>query len=236
MVAIFFAGLVAGTVHVITGPDHLAAVAPLALSQRQKSWLLGARWGGGHASGVILVAILAWAFREIFPVEMFSNWCERLVGVMLIGIGLWGLRKMFRFELHAHEHSHQHSQHSHNHSHDHLHEDGPHWHVHAHRTGHHQDPSHAHSHAAVAVGVLHGLAGGSHFLGVLPALAMPTRWAAAVYLLAFGIGTIITMAGYSFAFGSIGSRTQNSGIKFYKYALATCSWAAIVVGGYWLVF
>ena len=43
------------------------------------------------------------------------------------------------------------------------------------------------------MGVLHGVAGTSHFLGVLPALAMPTRAAALVYIAAFGGGSILAM-------------------------------------------
>ena len=43
-----------------------------------------------------------------------------------------------------------------------------------------------HGRAAFAVGTLHGLAGSSHLLGILPALAMPSDLAAGIYLLLFG--------------------------------------------------
>ena len=38
-------GIVAGIVHVLTGPDHLAAVAPLAVRRPKRAWLPGVRWG-----------------------------------------------------------------------------------------------------------------------------------------------------------------------------------------------
>ena len=37
------------------------------------------------------------------------------------------------------------------------------------------DPRLSHAHASFCLGVLHGVAGSSHFFGVLPALALPMR-------------------------------------------------------------
>jgi len=51
-------GLLAGGVHVLSGPDHLAAVAPLAVQDRS-AWRSGLRWGLGHSSGVLLVGVLS---------------------------------------------------------------------------------------------------------------------------------------------------------------------------------
>ncbi len=217
LLPILSAGVIAGAAHVFMGPDHLAAVAPLALVERNRSWVLGVRWGLGHASGVILVALVAWLFRELLPVELFSSHCERLVGVMLIGIGVWGLRKALRFKLHVHEHSHG---------------DEPHLHLHAHHSSHKK--THVHTHASLVVGILHGLAGGSHFLGVLPALAMPTQQAAAVYLVAFGVGTVVAMASFSLILGIVGAKFEASGAKWFKRLMAVSSGASIAVGGYWL--
>jgi len=217
---ILLAGFVAGSVHVVTGPDHLVAVAPLALNQGRQSWLLGIRWGLGHASGVITVAVAAWLLRELLPIESFSAGCERLVGVMLIGIGLWGLRKALKFKLHVHEHTHLNDTHQH---------------LHLHRAHSNHARSHVHTHAAFGVGIMHGLAGGSHFLGVLPALAMPTQLAAGIYLLSFGAGTVLAMTGFSIVFGMIGSKLTSSGAKYFKGAMATCASTAIAVGGYWVI-
>ena len=36
-----FAGLSAGGLHVLAGPDHLAAVAPLAADSSRRRWLAG---------------------------------------------------------------------------------------------------------------------------------------------------------------------------------------------------
>ena len=46
------AGLIASILHVIAGPDHLAAVAPFAIESKRKAWkiglFLGYRTFGGH--------------------------------------------------------------------------------------------------------------------------------------------------------------------------------------------
>jgi hypothetical protein len=48
-------GLTLGAVQVWMGPDHLAAIAPLAVRRARRAWLPGARWGLGHSAGVVLV-------------------------------------------------------------------------------------------------------------------------------------------------------------------------------------
>src|SRR5436309_14014035 len=90
---IIAAGIGAGLVHVFSGPDHLAAIAPLAMKRQRGAWLTGFRWGMGHASGVAVVGILSLILRGVLPIDLISSWGDRLVGVVLIGIGLWTLRK-----------------------------------------------------------------------------------------------------------------------------------------------
>src|SRR3954471_6888587 len=107
-------GALAGLVHVLTGPDHLAAVAPLAASDRERGWIAGWTWGIGHASGVVVVAVIAILLRGMLPpVAVLSAWGERLVGVALIAIGLWALRRNARLRPARHAHGTV--------SHDHLH-------------------------------------------------------------------------------------------------------------------
>lgn len=91
IVLALIAGLTAGFFHVLAGPDHLAAVAPLAVDGDRAAWRAGLSWGLGHTSGVMLVGLLLLAFRELIPVEALSAASERVVGVALLGVGLWGL-------------------------------------------------------------------------------------------------------------------------------------------------
>jgi uncharacterized membrane protein YfcA len=88
----FFAGLAAGLLHVFSGPDHLAAVAPLAADTERAQWRTGLQWGIGHTIGVLAIAALLLLIREQLPLETISANSERLVGVALILVGAWGFR------------------------------------------------------------------------------------------------------------------------------------------------
>lgn len=214
-------GLVAGAAHVVTGPDHLTAVAPLAVRNPRGAWLPGVRWGFGHSAGVGLVGLLSLWLRGLIPMSLLSTWGERFVGVMLFGIGLWALRRALKHNIHAHEHLHDNQQHVH-------------FHVHHRREEHQSERAHLHAHAAFGIGTLHGLAGSSHFLGVLPALAFPTTVEAVAYLISFGAGTICAMAGFSWGMGWMATRFANRGLQIYRGLMGACAVAAMGVGCFWL--
>ena len=220
-------GLVAGLIHVFSGPDHLAAIAPLSVHQRGRGrgWITGARWGLGHATGVILVGILSLWLRERLPSAWLSNWAERLVGMTLIGIGCWGIRKAFTRRMHTHEHVHDGRAHMHIHVHE------P---VSAHGPAHGASRAHFHTHAAFAVGTLHGLAGSSHLLGVLPSLWLPTKAQTIGYLLAYGLGSILAMAVFSSIMTVAATRFAFSGTGAYRALTVGCSAAAVMIGACWI--
>jgi hypothetical protein len=214
MMLIALSGAIAGAFHVLSGPDHLAAVAPLALASRARAWREGWRWGVGHTSGVLVVATLALALREVLPpADLISSWGERLVGAALIGIGVWSLVRALRIGPLAHSHG------SLAHGHTHV-QAGPKW---ARRLGH--------PHASFAMGVLHGAAGSSHVLGIVPALALPSTSASLLYLTMFGGGSIVAMAAFAACVGRV--RPLNAG-AFERTLMAACGALAIVVGAFWV--
>ncbi len=215
------AGLLAGLVHTLIGPDHIAAVAPLA-ADGQKKWAVGFRWGIGHSFGAISVGAMAIALREYINVEMVSTHAETVVGITLIAIGLWGIKKAFSNNVHEHHHTHDDSSHSHTHAH--ISEDNEKVLI-----------THQHTHAAFAVGVLHGFAGGAHILGVLPALALPTLISSAFYLLFFGIGTIAAMTGFATLIGMSAGKLAEGGYVSYRGFLSGCSALTICVGAFWII-
>jgi hypothetical protein len=101
----FFAGLAAGLLHVFSGPDHLAAVAPLAADSDRAQWRTGLQWGVGHTIGVLLIAYLLLLVREQLPLDAISAYGERLVGVALILVGGWGVWKASRTGFKPHSHA-----------------------------------------------------------------------------------------------------------------------------------
>jgi ABC-type nickel/cobalt efflux system permease component RcnA len=213
-------GLLAGVVHVLTGPDHLAAVAPIAADSRGRAWSAGLMWGIGHSSGTWLLAAVAIAFREAIRVDVVSEWSERVVGVVLIGVGLWALRRVLIGHVHAHNHTHGGVTHVHIHAHAHPHAPGT-------------ARPHVHKHGALGIGTLHGLAGTSHLLGILPALALPTRSGAVVYIVAFGVGSIIAMTAFASVLGLVLDGTP-MGRRMYRGVMLGTALFAIALGCYWL--
>jgi len=215
-------GTIAGLAHVLSGPDHLAAIAPLALKRERRAWLTGLRWGAGHAAGVVTVGILSLLLRGMLPIDLISSWSDRLVGALLIGIGLWTLRNAL--QVHAHEHSHGGETHAH-------------IHMHGGRVDaktHEKPRSHLHTHAAFGIGSLHGLAGSSHFLAIIPSLAMPSTALAITYLVAYGLGTVLAMVAFASAISSLSTRfARAAGV--YRGCLFACSTAAIVIGAAWIL-
>jgi hypothetical protein len=101
----FFAGLAAGLLHVFSGPDHLAAVAPLAADGDRNHWRTGLQWGFGHTAGVLMIATLLLIVREQLPLEAISAYSERIVGVALIAVGSWGIWKASRTTIKTHSHA-----------------------------------------------------------------------------------------------------------------------------------
>ncbi|MFL6196135.1 MAG: High-affinity nickel transporter [Thermoanaerobaculia bacterium] len=199
------AGLSAGLIHALSGPDHLSAVAPLVINETRRRWRMGLFWGIGHSLGVWMVGLIALALRGVLPVESLSSWSERLVGAVLIAVGLWGLRRAFVARLpHAHPVEERNT---------------------AGRPGR----------VAVWIGGLHGLAGSSHILGLLPALALPSRAASLAYVVGFGLGAVAAMTAFSSTFGLVAHRITARGQRAYQALLASFSLAAVLVGGYWLI-
>ena len=190
----FLAGLAAGLLHVFSGPDHLAAVAPLALSERGdgaavparvEGWRTGLQWGIGHTTGVLLIACLLLIIREQLPLEAISAHSERIVGIALILVGAWGAWKASRSGLMSHRHS--------------------------------------HAGASFAMGTLHGLAGSSHLFGVLPALAFATRFESVLYLAGFGAGAVAGMSAFSAVMGLVSAKIphrHSSGLLYASSAAA----------------
>ena len=101
----FFAGLGAGLLHVFTGPDHLAAVAPLAAERKKGQWRTGLQWGIGHTFGVLLIAALLLWIRDRLPLESITSASERMMGYALIAVGCWGIWKAQRTSSVWHSHS-----------------------------------------------------------------------------------------------------------------------------------
>jgi hypothetical protein len=161
-------------------PDHLVAVSTLVTEQpsaRRAAWQ-GAAWGVGHSAGLFLVAGLLVVLRLQLTAAI-ADLFELGVAVMLLGLGVRSLKRAFalRDPAHAHDHRGGATQ---------PHAHGSKWQL---------------ARRPALIGVVHGLAG-SGALTALVLAHMPSIGAALVYMLCFGVGSIVGMAGFSAAAGT----------------------------------
>lgn len=213
-------GFLIGLLHAFE-PDHVAAVATqnTKLSQRSltrlgqirsgalKSSVLGALWGAGHTSSIVLVSVLIFAFSVNIPDEMFGNF-EFGVGLMLITLGFLTYRNRgLMGQKHIHTHTHNDIVHTHAHTH---------------------DKAHSHGHKSYLIGCVHGLAG-SGSLVVLALSALHDLQNILSFVVIFGVGSIVGMILVSSAIGLPFSLTVNSQRinKILRYSIASIS---IIIG------
>jgi ABC-type nickel/cobalt efflux system permease component RcnA len=212
---IFATGLLLGLLHALE-PDHVAAVTTFAVRRpnRRAAVGFGLRWALGHGGMVLLVGTGLLLLGLQFP-PAAGTWLERLVGLVLVGLGAWTVASARRLHVHAHTHP-----------------DGvTHTHLHSHAHG----AAHAHGHGATLVGALHGLAGTAPVIALLPVVALETPWLGIGYLIAFGIGTAIAMGLYALLAGAVvGGAARRSGRLARRIAMGT-GVLTIAVGLFWLV-
>jgi len=224
-------GLLAAMIHVVAGPDHLAAVGPIALRE-DESWLIGLSWGIGHTIGMILIGILFFYFRDFIPVDFISEQSERIVGIILIIIGALVFFKLVKkktlSDKHSHIHLHQ----------DHKGESYAHFHVHQHtrNTDHnHIHPKKQAALTAAGIGTIHGFAGVSHLISLLPTMAFSHQTEAVMYLIGFALGTILSMILFSVILGFIGQTASKSSRQLPYYIInVVAASVAILVGIFWI--
>jgi ABC-type nickel/cobalt efflux system permease component RcnA len=223
------AGLIASTLHVFTGPDHLAAVMPFAVESKKKAWKIGMFWGIGHLVGMLSIGVLFIFFKELIPIEKISNHSEQLVGIVLIFIGLWAFYKIFKKNKN-HKHLHIHFENEpliHKHKHDHSHEKS---HQHTHNKTSKQS-----NFASFSIGILHGLAGVSHFLLFIPVLSFKSQIDSELYIIGFAIGIVLAMTSFAFVVGNISNKVKNAHNEMlFKGIRLAGGLFAIIIGVYWM--
>ena len=207
-------GIAAGAVHVVGGADHLVAMAPFSLNKPLSAFRHAMAWGAGHSAGVVVLALIAIGLKDLAHVEAMSSWAEFLVGVALLVVGALAVRTAFGLELHTHEHRHDGST-----EHRHL-------HLHVRGASNHR----RHVHASSGLGLLHGLAGASHLLAVIPALALPPH-AAVGYLVAYLLGSIGAMVA---VVSVVSFLTVRSGARLMPFLVGGTGALSIVTGAIWL--
>ena len=203
LAVVFAVALVLGLRHA-SDPDHLAAVSTLIASEPEdgtrRAGRLGLAWGLGHATTLAAFGLPIVLFHAYLP-EAVQRGAEALVGLMIMFLAARLLVRWRRGHFHAHPHRHGDREHRHLHPHDDR--GARHDHVHGAR--------HDHTHApearlgrspvqAFGIGLVHGM-GGSAGVGVLLLAAIPHQAEAVGALMVLALGTAVSMAALSSAFG-----------------------------------
>ncbi|KAL8540072.1 hypothetical protein ACS0TY_001601 [Phlomoides rotata] len=178
-------GFFAGCLHTLSGPDHLAALAPLSIGRtKMESAAVGALWGCGHDAGQVLFGLLFLLLKDRLHIEVIRTWGTRVVGFTLLVIGGMGIREasegavpcvaLENGECDVSEYEALTSQ---------------------------PTAKKKIGFATFATGIVHGLQPDALMM-VLPALALPSRLAGAAFLIMFLFGTVIAMGSYTVFIGS----------------------------------
>jgi len=143
----------------------------------------GVFWGLGHTLTLFLFGSTVLFLDRVLP-ERLQSGIELAVGVMLVVLGLDVLRRLAKERIHFHLHEHQ---------------DGiRHFHGHSH-AGEAVPRTHDHGHwrklplRALVIGLVHGMAGSAALI-VLTLGSAPSVAAGLLYILLFGVGSIVGMA------------------------------------------
>ncbi|KAF4358507.1 hypothetical protein F8388_005163 [Cannabis sativa] len=178
-------GFFAGCLHTLSGPDHLAALAPLSIG---RSWMesaaVGALWGCGHDAGQVIFGLIFLLLKDRLHIEVIRTWGTRVVGLTLLVIGAMGIREASEVptpcvalengecDVGVYEAL--------------------------------ENPTLGKKKigfATFATGIVHGLQPDALMM-VLPALALPSRLAGAAFLIMFLVGTVVAMGSYTVFIGS----------------------------------
>ncbi|MCO5572420.1 hypothetical protein L7F22_026175 [Adiantum nelumboides] len=207
-------GLMAGCLHTLTGPDHLAALAPLSIGRTKlESVAVGALWGCGHDAGQVIFGLLFLLLKGKLQIELLRTWGARVVGMTLLAIGITGMKEAQEAAmvpclagsssgLSANGLPHMEPV----------------------ITGKRNT-----GFATFATGIVHGLQPDALIM-ILPALALPSRVAGAAFLSMFLFGTVLSMSGYTAFIGSCSNALQKRIPRITEHLAWGSSLVAILVG------
>lgn len=215
-------GLALGIKHALDA-DHVVAVSTIVSQYRNplKATLVGIFWGIGHTTTLLLVGIAVIGFKLVIPDQLALS-MEFLVGVVLFALGVQILWQYLPKKKHTHIHDHGAEMHAHEH-------------VHLRKEGEANVQHHApRQHRSLLLGMIHGLAGSAALmLLVLSSIQSPVE--GVIYILVFGVGSILgmmvisTLIGLPFALSSGRFASLNQMVRFTAGALSVALGIFIMV-------
>lgn len=209
--ALFF-GFLLGVRHALDA-DHIVAVTTIVSRSKSliRSALVGLSWGIGHTLTLFIAGFLVLVFKLTIP-DKLSLSMEFVVGVLLVLLGVPLVRRLIMSRPHIHLHEHGDKRHLHSHSHD-------------------ESPEHGHQHIRrpLLLGMVHGLAGS----GALTLLVLSTMSSVAqglIFLLVFGVGSILGMMLFSGLIGLPFKLISGHSLRLSLWFRGAAGFLSIVLG------
>lgn len=219
LIALLSMGFTFGLLHALDA-DHVMAVSTMSSSQdgfqsrARQTFSFCARWALGHGGILCVLAAALIAFNLQLPAWLHTT-AEKLVGVILIALGLWILwsfrQNKVRLRIHAHGE-----------------------HVHAHLADASHSSKSVSDHGPVFVGITHGLAGSAPVLALLPTLEFANSTWGFLYVLLFSLGVLCMMAIFGLGFGYAQTRLIRFSTRLFEVSRLLIASVSIGFGAYWL--
>ncbi|MBS4196952.1 urease accessory protein UreH domain-containing protein [Lederbergia citri] len=164
LLSVLTLGFILGIKHAIE-PDHVIAVSTIA-SRSKKLWhasLAGVFWGIGHTATLFIIGLTLILMKNGIS-DKWSLTLEFFVGIMLVYLGIVSMLSVRRQK-----------------------ED-----MHNHHTDHKDEKKKPGYYKSLIIGLIHGLAGSAAMV-LLTMSTVHTVWHGVMFILIFGLGTIIGM-------------------------------------------
>lgn len=219
VLALLSMGFGLGMLHALDA-DHIMAVSVLSSKENQRPLLwrtlqFCGQWAIGHGVTMLVLAsvLLFWSV-QLTPIWITA--AEKVIGVVLIALGLWILWQFVqqKWLLKAH-------------SHDSL--------VHVHLAKAHIK---SHDHSPILVGMTHGIAGSAPVLALLPIIQQEQHLSvqfALLYVLFFSAGVLATMLVFGLGFGQLQQWLARVSQRVFVFSRLLMAGISISFGIFWLM-
>ncbi len=215
--AILSLGFGLGLLHALDA-DHIMAVTTLSSRQAQgkngnrwRTLRFCSQWALGHGGVLLLLGTVVLVAGISLPPQL-SMVAEKLVGVILIALGLWIFWQFYRNKLQLRVHSH---------------DDVTHVHL-------AEPASNRHDHSPVLVGITHGLAGSAPVLALVPVANNGHGWFGLLYICLFSLGVLLSMFVFGLGFNTMQERLEHYSTRLFNLSRLLMATLSISFGSYWL--
>lgn len=211
LTSLFF-GFLLGVKHALDA-DHVVAVTTIVSRSRSilRAVVAGLSWGIGHTIALFAAGFVVLVFRLTIP-DKLSLSMEFAVGIILVLLGVPLVKQLVKMRSHAHLHKH-----------------GDKYHIHGHTHGDTLEHGHQHIRRPLLVGMAHGLAG-SGALTILVLGSMSSVTQGLIFLLLFGVGSILSMMLFSGLIGFSFRLTAGRSIRLSMWVQGAAGLISVALG------